>query len=389
MKITLLVLNNFTNDARVHKEAATLASAGHAVSVIALWQSGLPEREEQAGYRVIRMRLRSRPWRNKIIAPPVKYLEFAWRVLRFARKEPAQVYHANDANTLPAAWLAARRTKAALLYDAHELETGRNFGSSHLASVYRNVWAWPEKILIHKTRTVITVNTSVGDEIARLYQIPKPYVVMNCPVWQPPQTSERLRRELEIPASYKIILYQGRVAAGRGIENFLTAIQQVQGTVGVVLGDGPSLEELRQRAQSGEWQRVYLPGKVPLSDLPDYTASADIGMVLIQPTCLSYRLSLPNKLFEYLHAGLAVVGSDLPEIGRVIREHQVGEVTDPDDTGMIAASLHRLLDDPDRLERVKANARQAAAHFTWQQESQRLLEIYRSLEGSSREDRHE
>ena len=212
---------------------------------------------------------------------------------------------------------------------------------------------------------------------------------MNCPVWQPPQTSDRLRRELCIPAPLKIIVYQGRVTAGRGIENFLTAVQQVQGTAGVVLGDGPSLEVLRQRVQSGEWQRVYLPGKVSLNDLPDYTASADIGMVLIQPTCLSYRLSLPNKLFEYLHAGLAVVGSDLPEIGRVIREHQAGEVTDPDDTGAIAASLHRLLDDPDRLERAKANALQAATHFTWQQESQRLLEIYRSLESSSRKDQHD
>jgi glycosyltransferase involved in cell wall biosynthesis len=389
MKITLLVLNNFTNDARVHKEATTLASAGHQVSVIALWQSGLQEWEEQAGYRVIRMRLRSRPWRGKIIAPLVKYLEFAWRVLRYARREPAQVYHANDANTLPAAWLAARSAKAAMLYDSHELETGRNFGSSQLAGLYRIMWAWPERLFIHKASAVMSASPSYAEEIARLYHITKPRVILNCPVWKPSPSSDRLHSELGIPASQKVILYQGRVAAGRGIENFLTAVQQVQGTAGVVLGDGPSLEALRQRVQLGKWQRVYLPGKVSLSDLPDYTASADIGMVLIQPTCQSYRLSLPNKLFEYLHAGLAVVGSDLPEIGRVIREHQVGEVTDPDDIEAIAASLHRLLDDPDRLERAKANALQAATHFTWQQESQRLLEIYLSLESSSREDQHD
>jgi hypothetical protein len=126
IRVCMLVLNNYTHDARVHKEAKTLAAAGHDVRVMALWQVGLPTEETHDGYRTIRLPLRSRAWRGTAIAPVVKYLEFTWRVWRLAAREPARVYHAHDANTLPAAWLAARHNHASLVYDAHELETGRS-----------------------------------------------------------------------------------------------------------------------------------------------------------------------------------------------------------------------------------------------------------------------
>ena len=132
----MLVLNNFTHDARVHKEAKTLAAADYNVTVVALWQQSLQETEMQDGYQVKRLKLHSRPWRGRLIAPLIKYAEFARRVQQLARQHPTDIYHANDANTLPAAWLAARRNNAALIYDAHELETGRNFGNSRLASIY-------------------------------------------------------------------------------------------------------------------------------------------------------------------------------------------------------------------------------------------------------------
>jgi len=379
--VAMLVLNNFTHDARVHKEAQALAEAGYAVTVIALWQPGLAEEETGAGYRVRRLRLYSRGWRGRLVAPLVKYLEFIVRVQRFASLEPARVYHAHDANTLLPAWLAARRTGARLVYDAHELETGRSFAGSRLAGFYQRIWVWPERTLIRRTDAVITVSEGIADELVRLYGIRRPAVIVNCPEWSPPGRSNRLRDELGIPGNLKIALYLGSVVPGRGIEPFLEAVQRLPGVAGVVLGDGPLRSGCLRRIQSGVWKRVYLPGRVPLADLPGYTASADVGVVLIQPICRSYRLALPNKLFEYLHAGVPVVGSDLPEIARIIREYGVGEVVNPDDPASIAEGIARLLEDPVRYACARDNTTRVAAAYNWKQESSRLVALYRQLEG--------
>lgn len=378
MRVHSLVLNNFTNDVRVHKEAVTLAAAGHDVTVVALWQQGLPLAESGHGYRVHRLRLRTRTWRGGRLAPLFKYLEFAYRVMRFAGQHPADVFHANDANTLPAAWLAMRRFRVALVYDAHELETGRNFGNSTLAGFYQRFWSLPERLLIRKADAVITVCESIADALVQLYGISRPTVVINCPEKREIVRSNRLREELRIPPDLRIVLYQGAVASGRGLEPFLDAVQDVSGVAAVVLGDGPLLQGLRERAQSGALERVFLPGKVPLSALADYTASADIGITTIQATCRSYYYALPNKLFEYIHAGLPVVGSDLPEIARVIRSFDVGEVVDPDDSGAIADALRRLLDDR-RYREARANTRRAAEIYNWQHESAKLLALYAGL----------
>src|SRR5574341_193184 len=380
MNITLLVLNPFTNDARVHKEAKALASSGHKVTVVALWQKGLNKQEEQAGYKIIRLHLQTRAWRGTLVAPLVKYLEFGLKVWHLSGFHSAHIYHANDAITLPAAWLAARRNKARLVYDAHELETGREVSSSRLAVIYKRTWALPEQFFIRKVDAVITVNESIANELVRLYHIPPPAVVMNCPEYQPAVRSNRLREELGIPAEHKILLYQGQIAKGRGIECLIQSIQSIPDLSVVALGEGSSLEEYRNLVAVRQWNRVYFPGKVSLSELHSYSTSADLGVVLTQDTCLSYHLSLPNKLFEYIHAGLPVIASNLPEIARVVSRHQIGEVVNRDDSVDIARAITRLLNDPVRYSQYRANAIKAAANFTWEQESKNLLAIYQSLE---------
>jgi len=372
----MLLLNNFTHDARVHKEAKTLAAAGHVVTVFALWEEGLPRREERTGYQIARIPLRSRRWRGGGFAPLVKYLEFAARVLPMLTRERPNAIHAHDAKPLPIAWLAARRSGARLVYDAHELETGRNFGSTRLAGVYRHLWAWPERAFIRRADAVITVCDGIADELARLYGIPRPVVVRNCPERQSPRPSNLLREMLSIPPHLKIVLYQGAVAAGRGLETMAAAVQQLPDTVGVILGNGALLETYRARVAAGDWPRMYLPGKIPLARLLDYTASADVGVSLIQNTCRSYYFALPNKLFEYMQAGIPVVGSNLPEIARLIRAYDVGEVTNPDDPAAVAAALRRLLNDPDRYARARANTARAADVFNWERESVKLVELY-------------
>lgn len=379
MNITMLVLSTFINDARIHKEAMTLSSAGNNVLIIALWKPGLPQTEQQYGYRVCRLKLLSRKWKNRLLSPPIKYLEYAIQVCLLAKKEPAQVYHANDANTLPAAWLASKSNHAKLVYDAHELETGRNFRGSSIAGIYRTIWSFPEKIFIHKVHTIITVSPMIADELVRVYQVPTPHIIYNCPEKASLSHSNRIYRELKISANLNILLYQGNVTYGRGIEAFFNAVQLIDNAVGVVLGDGPALEMFRYRVHAGEWKRVFLTGKVPLIDLPSYTASSTIGIVLTQDTCLNHRLTLPNKLFEYIHAGLPVVCSNLPAMAQIINEYRIGVLVNPDDPASIANGIRSILGDSNFYEQLKSNAFKVTDIYNWQNESQKLLEIYRSL----------
>jgi glycosyltransferase involved in cell wall biosynthesis len=379
MKICLLVLNNFTNDARVHKEASTLAAAGYEVSVVALWQAGLAETEQQSGYRIYRIALKSRSWRNKLLSPPIKYLEFAWRVQQLTKKEPAQVYHANDANTLPAAWWVARQNHAKIIYDAHELEVGRDFNNSRLSWIYRSIWAWPEKLFIKKATNVLTVSQSIAAELKRIYRIPLPIVILNCPDNPNIAQSTRLRDELGIPKGLLICLYQGHIASGRGVKPFLEAVQLLPDVAGVALGDGPLLEEFRQYVQEGKWQRVYLTGKVSLKDLPYYTSSADLGLVLNENIAPSFYYSLPNKLFEYLHGHIPLIGNNLPEIADIITTTKTGVVVDKVDAQSIAEAINIFVKNPEFYNQCKLNTQLAASKYNWQTESKKLLDVYARL----------
>jgi glycosyltransferase involved in cell wall biosynthesis len=103
-------------------------------------------------------------------------------------------------------------------------------------------------------------------------------------------------------------------------------------------------------------------------------------VVLIQDTCRSYHFALPNKLFEYIQAGIPVVGSDLPEIAHIIRDNQIGEFVDPNNPDSIANAIQHLLNDPEYYTRSKLNTRRAAKIFNWERESSKLLDLYANLE---------
>jgi glycosyltransferase involved in cell wall biosynthesis len=382
VNIVLLTLNNFTHDTRIHRTATALSQAGNHVTVLALWQQGLAQKESNPnGYYIERIHLASRSWKNRLLGPMVKYLEYSLKVWIRANKVPVDIYHANDANTLPAGWLAAKRNRAGLVYDAHELETGRNWTATRLAGFYKNIHAWPEKMFIHQANAVITVNQSIASRLVELYHISHPAVVMNCPdprveIYSAPN---RLRRELHIPDSLKIILYQGNITRGRGIEPLIEAVQTLAEAALVILGDGALLSALQDRIDKGEIQRVYLPGKVQPAELPSYTAAADLGAVLIEPTCESYRLSLPNKFFEYLHAGLPIIGSNIPELNRLILSEDVGIVVDPNNPSEVKIAIQELLDSPQKLAYYRSRAYMAAQKYTWDNERQVLLDLYASL----------
>lgn len=381
--VCMIVLNDFTHDARVQKETTTLIQAGYRVTVIAKRNNpALPEQESGDGLEVRRVSIAPHQDGMPLVARIFKVLRFYIRLIRVAFNLDADIYHAHDANALPVGWTAAFLRRAKLVYDAHEFERGRNWGQSNLPPIVRKYWALPEILFIRSADAVITVSGSIADELANIYQIDKPALVRNCPKeYVAINKTDNIRAATpDIAANQAIVLYQGRIAANRGLYRFIEGTMGVPTAVAVLLGDGPIRANLEQWVQENGWEdRVFFLGYVHQKDLLAYTASADIGVSLIQNACLSYYYCLPNKLFEYQQAGLPVIASNFPEMSFIVQTYDLGESVDPEDTSAITVAIERLLGDPKRYAQLQKNAHIAAAQFNWETESIELLDLYDKL----------
>lgn len=387
----MIVWNEFRNDARVLKEAESLTAAGHRVIVHALHVPGVTlEREVvSTGIEVVRV-ARSPFWRLRssavsgnapgavdggpvaqalrIVARAWTHLVLLWHVALLR----ADVVHAHDVNTLPTAWLAARLSGARLVYDAHEISTSREGYDS-----FRKLVAVVERTLMPRANGTITTTDARAKFFARAYGIARPVVLQNRPRHQVVQASNRIREELGLNELWPIVLYQGGVQQGRGLERLVRVAAQVPNAYFVFVGGGRLDASLRSIAvELGLEARVRFIPTVALAELPSYTASADIGVQPIENTCLNHFTTDSNKLFEYVQAGLPVVASDLPEIRRVVREHDLGLLVSAGDSEALIAALNCLVADVDKRRFHAAQSVKAAAALSWEQQEGELLALY-------------
>jgi glycosyltransferase involved in cell wall biosynthesis len=405
----MLLHNAFTHDTRVLKEARTLVDAGYDVRVLAVQDGATPPLEHRHGFTVIRLPSDPVPTRllrralarrgrvsaiGRVAAPldrpaegPRARLErlglrlhLLLEHLRYLRlagaaacSHAADVYVAHDLETLPAAARAARAGGARLVYDSHELFTER----TSTGRGGRLAWRAVERRLIPRADVVVTVSESIADELVRRYGVPRPVVVRNLPSGAPDDRgASPLRAQLGIDGDARVALYLGGLQRGRGLEPLIRAAASMPGVVLVAMGPGhpryvDSLRELARELRAGE--RIVVAPPVSAAEVVRWARGADVGVAPIQDVSLSYYLSLPNKLFDYIAAGLPVVASDFPEIRRVVSEGRLGALCRPDDPADIARAIHWTIDDPERHERLRAAARAAAVKLTWEREGQKLL----------------
>ena len=406
--IGMVVWNDFRNDARVLKEARTLARAGYRVTVHALLRPGKTPRFEELepGLCVRRVSLLTLPnWRRgqakdrrsaHIGAVGVKAgkggriglrvrlaMKMASRgfthaglLFWLARLGPDAV-HAHDVNVLPTAWLAARLRVSRLVYDAHEISTSRE-GYRGL----RNFVGWIEKRLAPRADAMITTTDMRAKFFARAYKVPRPLVLQNRPHLTAVKDQGRIATELGLEENWPIVLYQGGIQQGRGLEMLVDAASLVPECYFVLIGGGrlvPAIEDRIER--QGLAGRVHVIPTVGLAELTSYTASADIGVQPLLNTCLNHFTTDSNKLFEYAMAGLPVVASDFPEIRRIVRQHELGLLFDPAVPGALAAAISALVKDQAAREKFARNARQSAAALSWEEQEDKLLDFYARVFG--------
>lgn len=307
---------------------------------------------------------------------------FFWRNHRTmeqaARAVSARVYHASDLFVLPALARTARQKGARLVYDARELYP-------HVFGTVGKPWAtlfWKrvERRYARRADAVFTVNETIADWMARHYGLAPPVVLYNAPDAQPLPVSDALRRRTGVAAGLPIVLYQGALFPHRGLPVLVEAMADVPGAALVLMGEGPLRGALEtQIGAAGLSERAFVLDPVPPAELLAVTASADVGALPLDDACLSYRYALPNKLFEYLRAGLPVAATDLPEIRRVVDGFDVGLLSPPGDAGALARSLRKLVEDAELRLAMAARMPRVFETYNASEASDRLAFAYRML----------
>lgn len=408
-RVGMFVWNTFTNDARVLRECTALVEAGHRVDLYCLNDGTLPEVEQpKPGFRVIRIdrtppfagwlpffRNRKKrtlavgligvflmPWllplmlvlfllmRSRFIRYALYNSFGILRMTRAARKRDYDVMHANDVNTLPQAIGAARGKP--IVYDSHEVQTDR--------TGYGSMQGKLERWLLHFVDQTIVENETRADYHQKLYGI-RPSVLHNYPFYEPNVPQPRpLREELELAPDEPILLYQGGIQEGRGLERLIEAMPYIDRGTLVFIGDGKLKPKLVQLAShSPEKRRIRFVEKVPLADLPTYTAAATVGFQVLQNVCFNHYSASSNKLFEYMAALTPVIAADLPEIRRVVEREEIGLIVDVESPQSIAAAVNQIIKDDLLRQKMQERASTARRQYNWEQEKGRLLAVYDSI----------
>jgi glycosyltransferase involved in cell wall biosynthesis len=306
---------------------------------------------------------------------------FSMRALGPAMRGAGDVYHAHDLNNLEVAHAAARRLRAKLVYDAHELFPEM---ANRWVRLKRGAWRRLEGKLLPQADLAITVNELIAGEMSRRYGVPPPLVVLNCPDpppgFDPVGRYDRIREQLGLPPERKIVLYQGWMSEGRGLENLVRSARLlVEEAVVVFMGYGEYEGTLREMAGAEPGVLVHFIPAVAQRELLAYCASADVGVIPYQAVDLNNYYTSPNKLFDFIQAGLPIVASDLPYLRKVIVSDGLGVVAKLDSPEAYAEAINGLLSRGDERERVRANLRRVAPQYTWEAQGRKLVEAYSRL----------
>jgi glycosyltransferase involved in cell wall biosynthesis len=417
-RAVVLVRNGVSHDARVLREGRLLDSLGYQTTVVGVRTgAGEPLAERLGGVDVVRLEpgaglrralgaLRRRRARDGAAPQPeaprpatgsaassraggsaaptpgsalarlrrlATTVDYYRRGLAFVRRDRPRLIHANDYNT---AWIGVAGkwlTGARLVYDSHELWPDRN-----LRPEPRPWLLLCESLFVRVADRVVTTSPGYAEVMASRYRIEPPSVVRNLPEWRAVSTPSIDEDSPGRDGGAPLAVYFGALTRNRGLPAALRALTQLPELrlrlVGPeAWGYRATLGELAE--ELGVAERVELLDPVPPDHAATVLADADVGLALIEPACLSYRMTLPNKLYEYVAAGLPILASEIPVLAGEVREHGLGRVADPAEPAAVAAALRELLaPDTQRIcrEAVARHAREAV----WERERERLAEVY-------------
>ncbi len=369
-RVIVSVINDLVTDQRVNKSCMALQEAGFEVLLVGRRQRKIPPMDTRP-YATRRMKL-------LFEKGPCFYAEFNIRLFFFLLFHRSNLLLSNDLDTILPTYFIARLKRIRMIFDSHEYFT-ETPELVHRPRVQR-VWKRIEGYVVPKLDEMITVNESIANLFREKYHI-NVHVIRNIPLRQalPPKGD---RQTLGLPAKKHLLVLQGSgINIQRGAEELVQAMAELDDCYLMIIGGGDVLPILKQNvATLNLTERVGFFPRMPYVKMMAYTQLADFGFCLDKDTNLNYRFSLPNKLFDFIQAGVPVVSSHLPEIERIIRQYDLGLFIENHHPKTIAATIKDGFSNPERITRWKHNLSLAAQELCWENEKNRLLSIYQHYE---------
>ncbi len=365
-RVIVSVINDLVTDQRVNKSCLTLQKAGFEVLLVGRRQRKSPPMDERP-YKTRRMKL-------LFEKGPLFYAEFNFRLFLFLLFHRCNCLLSNDLDTLwPNFWISKLKG-VKLIYDSHEYFTE----VPELVSRPRvqRVWKRIEGRILPKMSEMITVCQSIADLFHEKYGL-KVHVIRNIPM-RAMLPAPASREEVGLDLNKHVLVLQGSgINIQRGSEELVDAMEYLDDCQLVIIGGGDVLPILKEKVEANHWEdRVKFFPRMPYQKMMAITQLADLGFTLDKDTNLNYHFSLPNKLFDYIQAGVPVVASHLTEIERIITHYNIGTFIENHEPKTIAETIKNALNDEKTLAEWKNNLIFAAQELCWENEEKALLKIY-------------
>lgn len=302
----------------------------------------------------------------------MQYAEFNFKLLMKLLMRKADLYLANDLDTTAPNYIVSRLRKKQLIYDTHEYFTG--VPELERSPLKKKAWKKLEDFTFSRIKTIYTVNKSLSDQYEAEYGRALP-IVRNVPVTKNIPAAA-------MPQSWagkKVLLMQGAgINEGRGGIELLEAMKYLPDEYLLVyIGSGTHWDHITaMRKEWGLEHKVEMTGKMPPAQLMANTKLAHIGFTLDKPDDKNYLYNLPNKVFDYMHAGVPIIASPIPEVKKIFDEYPCGILVNAVEPRQIADAVLALDGDPEKYRQSKEMCAKAAQIFCWENEVRKLEDIY-------------
>ncbi len=388
VKVCMHIVRTVRTDVRAMRAATALVEAGFEVTIVDVENEPSHPVEEDIGGVHMKHLLIS-DWHTSKSFEPWFFINairtFILSTLRLIQSQ-ADVYHAGDLTALPATYIAARLRRKPLIFEIYDLqfpvpETSIGFWR-RLGGLLTRFHA----LVLPHCAGVIATSPLHAQAIRKHFHVPEVTLIRNVPCYQTVVKSDRLRQRLGLSPEVRIALYQGNLQPDRGLDKLVLAAAHLEQNIVIVIkgaGKGPTQAELEALiASTRVADRVRIMPPVPFSEYLEWTASADIGLIVHSPDySLNVRTLLPNKLFEYLMAGVPVLSSPLEAVAEILGTYDVGQVIAPSamTPAGIGAAINTMLADDKALSHMRRNALYAAKEFCWDKEKLHLIDLYQDI----------
>lgn len=321
--VLLLALNEYHTDARSFNFLETFSKLNlRSVGIFATIkrkQCSFAKQNQEIVYLNLR--------RLKRLAP--RWLEFCIKASLLVKNFSPKFVFSEDIYSLPIAYLFKKKYNSKIIYDSREIYS--ELASLRHSKIKKNIIASIEKRYGPSVDTILVTGELDKKILREKFPSSNFLVVYNFPLRAKNLQPVNYFQILGIPNNSIIMIYQGKILEGRGLELSIKTLQFFENGHLILIGKGEKVEGLQKLSKRLKVEhRTHFLGEIAYSQLLTYTAGGSIGLALIEPISLSYKLALPNKLFEYCQAKIPVIATRLPAIDRIFQEFRIGELVEPE-----------------------------------------------------------